>query len=167
MNDSKVELKDGFTWREKLLMRAGAAGMIGIGAVGSYLHDPRVALGYVLFVAIAGAGVMYDFLCVYCPYPFRYSDCLFFPYPLVAAVKTRRTTAIPQSRKVLAAIAFGGIVILPQYALWGQWILFAVFWGLAAILGVTIPLRFCRRCRHGHCPVNLVPGGSESGEDAS
>ena len=156
MNREQVELKDGFTWYEKLFMRGGLAAVVGIGVLAIYRSDPLVATGYLLFVALGGLVVMYDSLCVYCPYPFKHSDCLFFPYQLVASVTTLRTTSIPWFRKALSALVFMGIVAIPQYWLWGQWSLFGAFWALIVVGGIVVPLRFCRRCRHRRCPMNLV-----------
>jgi hypothetical protein len=152
----QVELKDGFTWYEKLFMRVGLVAVVGIGAFAIYRGDPLFAIGYLLFVALGGLLVMYDSLCVYCPYPFKHSDCLFFPYQLVASVTTLRTTPIPWFRKALSALAFIGIVAIPQYWLWGQWSLFGAFWALTVVGGIAVPCHFCRRCRHRLCPMNLV-----------
>ena len=156
MTNREVKLKDGFSWIEKLLMRGGLAAVVGIGAFAIYRSNPWAAVGYLVFVGLGGLVVMYDSLCVYCPYPFKHSDCLFFPYQLVASVTTMRTTPIPWFRKALSALAFLGIVAIPQYWLWGQWDLFAAFWGLTVVGGIAVPLRFCRYCRHGRCPMNLV-----------
>ena len=160
MNESackkKVELKNGFTWYEKLLMRGGLAALVGIGAFAIHRSDSLAAAGYLVFVALAGLVVMYDSICVYCPYPFKYSDCLFFPYQLVASVTKLRTSPIPAFRKAAAAVAFLGIVAIPQYWLWTQWALFGVFWTLTVMGGITVPLLICRRCRHRRCPLNLA-----------
>jgi hypothetical protein len=156
MSEKEVQLKDGFSWIEKLVTRGGLAGVVGIGTFAIYRSDPRVAIGYLLFVACGGLVVMYDSLCVYCPYPYKHSDCLFFPYQLVASMTTLRTTPIPWFRKAISALAFLGIVAIPQYWLWGQWGLLAIFWTLAVVGGVAVPLHFCRHCRHRRCPMNLV-----------
>ncbi len=164
MPAEQIPLKDGFTWVEKFAMRAGAAAMVAVGAVAIYRGDPRAALAYLAFVAVGGLVVMYDSLCVYCPYPFKHSDCLFFPYPLVASVTTFRTGPIPWFRNALTALVFLGMVAIPQYWLWGQWGLFAAFWLLAVAGGLVIPQRFCRHCRHHRCPVNRVAPSQESRE---
>ena len=156
MSGKEVELKGGFAWYEKLAMRGGLAAVVGIGALAIYRNDPVMTTGYLLFVALGGLVVMYDSLCVYCPYPFKHSDCLFFPYQLVASVKKLRTTPIPWYRNALSAMAFLGIVAIPQYWLWGQWNLFGTFWVLVLAGGIAVPLHLCRRCRHRRCPVNLV-----------
>jgi hypothetical protein len=156
MSEKQAELKDGFSWLEKLLMRGGLAAVVGIGAFAIYNSSQWTAVGYLVFVAIGGLVVMYDSLCVYCPYPYKHSDCLFFPYQLVASVKTMRTTPISWFRKGLSALAFLGIVAIPQYWLWGQWGLFVAFWALTVLGSIAVPLHFCRHCRHGRCPMKLV-----------
>lgn len=156
MSEKGCDLKDGFSWIEKLLMRGGLAALVGIGAFAIYRSDPAMAAGYLVFVALGGLAVMYDSLCVYCPYPYQHSDCLFFPYQLVAWVTTMRTTPIPPFRKALSALVFLGIVGIPQYWLGGQGSLLAAFWAVAVMVGIAVPLRFCRHCRHGRCPMNLV-----------
>jgi hypothetical protein len=162
MSEKQVEFKDGFSWLEKLLMRGGLAAVIGIGAFAIYNSSPWTAAGYLVFVAIGGLVVMYDSLCVYCPYPYKHSDCLFFPYQLVASVTTMRTTPISWCRKALSALAFLGIVAIPQYWLWGQWGLFVALWALTVLGGIAVPLHFCRHCRHGRCPMNMVTLQTES-----
>ena len=156
MGERVVKLKDGFAWYEKLSMRGGLAMVVGIGAFAIFRSNPLVGTGYVLLVGLGGLVVMYDSLCVYCPYPFKHSDCLFFPYQLVASVTKLRTSPIPWFRNALSALAFGGIVAIPQYWLWGHWVLFGTFWLLVVAGGIAVPLHFCRRCRHGRCPMNLV-----------
>ena len=156
MSEKEVELKGGFAWYEKLAMRGGLAAVVGIGALAIYRNDAVIATGYLLFVAIGGLVVMYDSLCVYCPYPFKHSDCLFFPYQFVASVTKLRARPIPWFRNALSALAFLGIVAIPQYWLWGEWNLFGTFWALVLVGGIAVPLHFCRRCRHRRCPMNLV-----------
>ena len=156
MSEKGLDLKDGFSWLEKLFMRGGLAAVVGIGVFAIYGSDPRVAIGYLMFVAIGGLVVIYDSLCVYCPYPYKHSDCLFFPYQLVTSVTTMRTTPISWFRKGLSALAFLGIVAIPQLSVWGQWGLFGAFWALTVVGGIAVPLHFCRHCRHGRCPMNLV-----------
>lgn len=156
MSDREGELISGFTWYDKLAMRGGLAVVVGIGTFAIYGNNPVAAAAYLLFVALGGLVVMYYSLCVYCPYPYKHSDCLFFPYQLVASVTTMRPGSISLFKNALSGSAFFGIVAIPQYWLWGQWPQFAVFWVLVLVGGITIPRRFCRRCRHGRCPMRLV-----------
>jgi len=154
-------LKDRFAWYEKLVARACIGGIVVAGALAMYQENKAIALAYLAFVAVAGAIVIYDALCVYCPYPFQYSDCLFYPYQLVARFAPMRGGRISWVRKAVAAVAFGGIFAFPQYWLWGNWSLFALFWALTLPLAVLIPLYLCRRCRHGRCPMNRAAIGKE------
>jgi hypothetical protein len=145
-------MKDGFAWYEKVLTRAGFAALVCIGAATIFLHNQFAAAGYLLFVTIGGLLVMYDSLCVYCPYPYKYGDCLFFPHQLVSQLTQMRTGELPWPRHLLTALVFAGLVLIPQYWLWGHWLLFAVFWSLVVAAGLVFSLHFCRRCRHNRCP---------------
>lgn len=149
-------LKDGFTWYEKLLTRGLLAGMIGVGAVGVWVASPGAAIGYLAFAAVGGLLVVYGLLCVYCPYPYQHADCLFFPYPLVSRVAPQRAGAIGPVRKLLLVAVSAGLVLVPQYWLWGNWPLLAAFWLLAAALATVFPSYYCRRCRHVRCPLNAA-----------
>jgi hypothetical protein len=147
-------LKDRFTWYEKLIARACIGGAVLAAAVAIYRDSAAIALGYLALVAFGAALVIYDFLCVYCPYPFAYADCLFYPHQLVSAIASLRGGPIHWLRKAGAATVFAAIFAVPQYWLWGNWSLLAAFWGLTLPLAVLIPLYLCRRCRHERCPMN-------------
>jgi len=159
MGDAECHaLKDGFTWYEKLIVRSAFGAICCIGAVAIYLQSGLAAAGYLLFVAAGALLVVYDCLCVYCPYPFERSDCLFFPHQFLSSITEMRRGKISWLRKLLLVVVFGGVVAIPQYALWGNWSLFAAFWALAVPVGVVMPLHFCPRCRHLRCPANLAGG---------
>jgi len=151
-------LKDGFAWYEKLLLRTALAGLVTIGAVGIYLESSAAAIGYLLLVLIGGLLVIYDFLCVSCPYPYEYPDCLFFPPELLTSVLKRRRGKIHWVRKALLLVTAAGLVLIPQYWLWDRWGLVAAFWILAAPIGLVFPLYYCGRCRHKGCPLNRGVG---------
>jgi len=150
-------LMDGFAWYQKLIMRAGLGAIVALGTAGIYLENRTAAAAYLFFGAVGALLVVYDLVCVYCPYPFQHSDCLFFPYQLLARVTGLRAGAIPLWRKGLAALVFGGLIAVPQYWLWGHWGLMAGFWAVAAVLGPFMAMGFCRRCRHYRCPLNMAP----------
>jgi hypothetical protein len=159
--------KDRFAWYEKLAVRAVLAGMVGVGAVGIAVESPIAAAGYLLFAGVGGVLVIYDFLCVYCPYPFQHSTCLFFPRELLTLVVKQRPGGIPWVRKVLFLLTAGGLVLVPQYWLWGNWAVMAGFWVLAALLGLAFPAYYCRRCRHAGCVLcRRAPASAETGESA-
>mgnify|MGYP005838788285 CR=1 FL=1 len=147
-------LKTRFAWYEKLIARACLAGVILVAGAAIYRQSAAIALGYLVFVGLGALVVVYDALCVYCPYPFHYSDCLFCPHQLVARFARLREGRIPWARQAASALVFGGIFAMPQYWLWGNWGLYATFWGLTVALALLVPLGLCRRCRHGRCPLN-------------
>jgi hypothetical protein len=156
--DSPSPPKDRFFWHEKLIARACLAGAILTAGVAIYRENKSIAIGYVVFVALGALVVVYDSLCVYCPYPFKYSDCLFYPYQLVARLATMREGSIPRARHAVTVLVFGGMFAIPQYWLWGNWLLLAIFWGLTLPLALLMPLYLCRRCRHKGCLSNRSVG---------
>jgi len=151
-------LKDQFSWYEKLAARACLAGVILAAATGIYQENKTAAVGYVVFVAIGALLVVYDSLCVYCPYPFQYSDCLFYPYQIVARLAKLRSGKIHWARQAVTVLVFGGMFAIPQFWLWGHWVLFAVFWGLTLLLAILMPLYLCGRCRNRRCLANRATG---------
>jgi hypothetical protein len=151
-------LKDHFSWYEKLIARACLAGVVLTAGAGIYRENRTVAIGYAVFVALGALLVVYDSLCVYCPYPFRYSDCLFYPYQLVERFAKLRAGKIHWARQSITILVFGGMFATPQYWLWGNWGLLATFWGLTLPLALLLPLRLCRRCRNGRCLGNRAVG---------
>ncbi len=146
--------KDSFSWHEKLIARACLAGAILTAAAGMYRQNKSIAIGYAALLAIGSALVIFDSLCVYCPYPFAHSDCLFYPYQLVARFARMREGKIYWARQAVTVLVFSGVFAIPQYWLWGNWVLFAVFWGLTLPLALLLPLHLCRRCRHKRCLAN-------------
>jgi hypothetical protein len=152
------QLKDHFSWHEKLTARASLAGVVLTAGVGIYQENKGAAVGYVTFVALGALLVVYDSLCVYCPYPFRYSDCLFYPYQLVARFARLRDGRIHWARQAVTTLVFGGMFAIPQYWLWGNWSLFAVFWGLTLPLALLLPLYLCGHCRNERCLANRAVG---------
>ena len=162
MCKNDVQLKYSFAWYEKLSMRIGMAVAVGIGTFAIYQSDPVQAAGYLSFVVFGVFVVMYDSLCMYCPHPAEHEDCLLFPHQFVASGAKLHSQPIPRSKKVFSALAFLGIVAIPQYWLWGQWSLLALFWLLTVSGGVFIYSHFCRRCRRPYCAVKLVPPKSDS-----
>lgn len=150
--------KESFAWYDKLLARGGLAALLCIGTIGIYRESLVATAGYLLFALVGGLLLVYDFLCVYCPYPYEYSDCLFFPHHFLTGVVGRRTGRIHWSRKTLFLATVAGVVLIPQYWLWGSWGLLAGFWTLAATIGLAFSLHYCGRCRHGRCALHQAVG---------
>jgi hypothetical protein len=151
-------LKDRFAWYEKLLVRVALAALVGVALTGIYVESRVAALAYAVFAAVGGLLVVYDFLCVYCPYPYEYADCLFFPRQLLTLVVKRRSGRISRIRKALLLLVAAGLAIVPQYWLWRNWEFLAAFWILALLVGLSFGLHYCPRCRHGECVLNRAPG---------
>lgn len=154
VSETCPSLKQRFAWHEKLVARACLGVVLCAGALAMYRENPAVSLGYLLFVGLGGLLVVYDFLCVYCPYPFEHSDCLFYPYPLVARFARLRGGEISGLRRIGTAVVFAGMFAAPQYWLSGRWDLFSAFWAATLLLAVLVPVYLCRRCLHRRCPMN-------------
>lgn len=149
--------KEHFAWYEKLIARTCLAGILLAAVMSIYPASPGVAIGYVVFVALGGLVVVYDALCVYCPYPFTYADCLFYPSWLAARFARLRAGPIPWTRKAASALVFAVIFAVPQYWLWGNWTAWAIFWGSTVLLAILVPMHLCARCCHYRCPLNRTP----------
>ena len=152
--ENAPQLKEHFAWHEKLIARACLAGIVLCAVLSIYPASPGVAVGYAVFVVLGGLVVVYDALCVYCPYPFTHADCLFYPYWLVGRWARLRAGPIPWPRKAASAFLFVGMFAVPQYWLWSNGLLAAIFWGATAVLAVLVPMHLCTRCCHSRCPLN-------------
>ena len=148
------ELKDGFTLKEKALARIGFYGMISVGALAIYSRSPVWGILYLCFALVGNLFVVYSFLCAYCPYPFKYSDCLFFPYQVVSRVVSERKGQITPGKRRGFVLVMAGLVLIPQYWLFSSPGLLVLFWILALPLLMVFPLYYCRRCRHEKCGFN-------------
>lgn len=148
------ELKDGFTLAEKTLARIGFYGLISVGAYAIYSRNPVWCILYLCFALVGNLFVVYSFLCAYCPYPFKYSDCLFFPYQAVSNVVSEREGQITPRKRLGFVLVMAGLVLIPQYWLLSSHILLVLFWILALPLLLAFPFYYCRRCRHERCGFN-------------
>ena len=149
-----LPLKNHFSWYEKLIVRTCLAGVVLAAGIAVYRENKGVAIGCAAFVALGALLVVYDSLCVYCPYPFKYSDCLFYPYQFVAHVAKLHEGRIHWARQAVTVLVFGGMFAIPQYWLWGKWVLFTVFWGSTLPLAMLLPLYLCGHCRNGRSLAN-------------
>jgi hypothetical protein len=65
-----------------------------------------------------------------------------------------RKGRIHWARQAVTVLVFGGMFAIPQYWLWGNWRLLAIFWGLTLPLALLLPLHLCGHCRNGRCLAN-------------
>ena len=153
-NPSTCGLIDRFSWKQKLLMRTGWFGFMAVGAWGIYLQDPLWALLYVSAGVAGFALVVLPCLCTHCPYPSRFSTCLFLPAGLVQRFYPYRGPQMTPAGKLAVAAVMVGMVAFPQLWLISHPGLLVLFWLLALPVIAAFPLHYCRRCRHTGCPMN-------------
>ena len=151
-----VNLADRFSLVEKILMRIGFYGVLIIGAYGIYLESITVGLIYTAFV-IFGLSVLLSYcLCSHCPYPYKYSDCLFVPARLVKKSYKFRSGPMSILDKIGFIVMMVGVVVIPQYWLLENYAILIIFWVFCLPTFAGFVFYECRRCRHFGCPFNLV-----------
>ena len=146
--------KDGFTRLEKVFMRTGFYGFVFVGTTAMALQHPALGVVYLVSSVAGLLWVIYGLLCRYCPYPFHYSDCLFFPYQWLTAIKrppTRRMGRLHQYGFILVMTL---LLLIPQPWLLGAPTLMWAFWLLAGPTLAALPFYYCRRCMHRQCKLN-------------
>lgn len=158
---NNVNLAERFSLFEKILMRMGFYGFIIIGAYGIYSESVPWGLLYTVFV-IFGLSVLLSYcLCAHCPYPYKYSDCLFMPLALINKYKFR-SRPMSTLDKIGFIVMMVGVVVIPQYWLLKNSTILIIFWIFYLPTFAGFLFYECRRCRHFDCPFNLAR--KESGE---
>jgi hypothetical protein len=127
-----------------------------VGTWGIYLKSPLWSLFYLLYSIGGFTLVILPGLCAHCPYPYRFSTCLFFPLGLLKRYYPYKGPRMSRAEKIFVAVVMAGIFIFPQFWLLRQPGTLAVFWLLALPVLIVFPLYYCRRCRHVGCPMNRV-----------
>ncbi len=152
--ENECTVKDHFELHEKLLMRGGFGIIILLAFLAILRHEPSAAFVYLAAAMIGGLLVVYRFLCVYCPYPYHFSDCLFIPYQAIKGVAKKREgecDAIDKAGTLLVTLI---IVVFPQYWLFMHPWMAITFWVVALAFLLVFPLYYCKRCRHRQCMAN-------------
>ncbi len=151
-----VNLVDRFTLLQKTLMRLGFYGFMIIGAYGIYLESTLWALIYVGYVILGMELGLSFFLCSHCPYPYKYSDCLFAPFWVFTKQFRFRPARMSIVDNIFFILAMAGFIVIPQYWLFKNVTVLILFWIFCLPTIASFPLFWCRRCRHIHCCLNLV-----------
>jgi hypothetical protein len=151
-----VSLADRFSLVEKILMRIGFSGVLIIGACGIYLENITLGIIYTAFI-IFGQSVLLSYcLCSHCPYPNKYSDCLFVPARLIKKSYKFRSGPMSILEKIGFIIMIVGVVVIPQYWLLKNYVILAIFWVFCLPTYAGLVFYECKRCRHFVCPFNRV-----------
>jgi len=151
-----VNLVQGFTLVQKILMRLGFFGFMIIGAYGVYLESMLWGLIYSGFVIFGIEFGLSYFLCSHCPYPYKYSDCLFAPFWVFTKQYKFRSAPMSILDKAVFILAMAGFIVIPQYWLFKNYTILILFWIFCLPTIASLPLFWCRRCRHFDCPFNSV-----------
>ena len=154
MQDNKLFEK--FSLKDKILMGAGFYGVMIIAIYAIYLQSLTWALIYI-GVVIFGIVVLFGYcLCSHCPYPHHHSDCLFPPFGQlfhkIYGFKAQPLTIIDKIG--VWVIMVGITIIMPQYWLFKDYTLLAIFWIVCIPTFAGFLLYTCRRCRFYACPLN-------------
>jgi hypothetical protein len=151
-----VNLVESFTLLQKILMRLGFYGFMAIGVIGIYLESTVWALIYLGFV-IFGIGFGLSFsLCSHCPYPYKYSDCLFAPFWVFTKQYKYRPAPMSILDKSFFILSMAGFIVIPQYWLLKNYTILILFWIFCLPTIISFPFFWCKRCQHIHCCFNLV-----------
>lgn len=147
---------DRFSLQERVLMRTAWAVFTALGAWGIYRHAPLWSLLYLIYVLAGFALVVLPGLCAHCPYPSKFSTCLFLPPGLVQRFYPYRGPTMSPFEKIAVSVTMAGMVLIPQIWLVREPVILVIFWLSAIPVIAAFPLYYCRRCRHQGCPMNRV-----------
>lgn len=150
-SDHDYKMRDGFTLAEKAIARLLLLALVFVGALGVYLTSPVAAVAYLAISGVAGLLLVYAILCVRCPYPYHYNDCLFFPYRLLTVFRNRQPLGSRRGVNIGTTLVVAILALAPQYWLIQRPAFLAAFWAIAVALGSVFIFRFCRGCRNGAC----------------
>ena len=151
-----VHLVERFTLLHKIIMRLGFYGFMIIGAYGIYVESILWALIYSCF-GILGLNFGFSyFLCSHCPYPYKYSDCLFLPFWIFTKQYKFRSAPMSVLDKTVFIFSMVGFILIPQYWLVKNYTILILFWIFCLPTIASLRLFWCRRCKNFHCCFNLV-----------
>lgn len=152
----KGKFLDGFSPRFSMLMHICIVLFPLFGIAGIAVENWKAGIAYFVFIIFTYRVLLIGMFCSYCPYPFKYNTCIFFPVSVFKNVKPK-TGKAPFIYKFGHLIAFGGMFLIPQY-----WIIKNVYlsiglWTTGLAIAVGILVHVCGRCRYQQCPFNRVP----------
>jgi hypothetical protein len=163
---AECSLAEGFSIWEKAYAQVSFFTMAIAGTVGIMVADWPWALPYVAICWFGVPGiVMRHLVCPRCPHLFEFGDCLQAPPSLTRLlVKTRKTSPLSSSEKLMFCTIFVLIPTYPVYWLVSNTTLLVAFAISAAMWYSGQFLYFCKRCRVYDCPFNRVPSTHPAGE---
>jgi len=151
-----IKLHDGFTLAEKILLPGSWYIYVFIGAYAMFMESIPWGLIFLAFCTLGFfVGILYT-LCAHCPYPYEYSDCLFFPHKFIKKLFRHRPGPLAILDKIGLCVSLAGAVIFPQYWLFKNPVLLILFWVFCIPAWASLPLYLCKRCRNFECPINMA-----------
>lgn len=156
MSEHNCHLTEGFTLREKILVRISFAGLWLTGFIAIWPESIYWALGFMILVLYGVLGLMARYwVCPRCPHLHKYNDCLQMPPALMKRfVKKPTSTPMNKREKFLTVALFVLIPLFPQYWLIQKPLHFAVFWVFCGAWYLVLLMYFCKHCRVSSCPFN-------------
>jgi hypothetical protein len=155
----KERFKDSFSAVERLFMQISFYLFIIFGIVGIAIENWIAGLIYLVFVIFSLQVLLLRMFCCYCPYPYQYSTCLFFPLTVFRKIDQKKENMLLINR-LAPVIAFGGMYLIPQYWIIKNLFFFIGFWIFGVIVGLALIIHFCGSCRHVQCPLNRAAKGT-------
>ena len=155
-NNNTSALINHFSLSEKIIMRTAFYGILIIGWYTIYIQHLVWSLFYTLFSLIGLFLLSQQFFCAYCPYPYQYTTCLFFPIQVFKLRHTQRQGRMNSLDKTGAVIIMVGLIMIPQFWLIKHLILFILFWFFCLFILFRTSLYYCKRCRYVKCPLSRI-----------
>jgi hypothetical protein len=142
-----------FPWYHKLLMRICLYGFMLTGEYAVLRLSFFWGLMYIAFLVLAGLIILYCF-CGHCPYPREHHTCLMLPWQVVTPFSHAPARKMNRAEITAFIVVLAGVIAFPQYWLWQQPRLLALYLILFLPACIAFPLYYCRRCLHHDCPFN-------------
>ena len=152
-NGNEGRFKDSFSTMEKTFMQISFYVFIIFGIAGIFIENWIVGIIYIIFILFSLQVLLLRMFCCYCPYPYRYSTCLFIPLRIFKRIEPKKGN-MSFINRLSPLIAFGGMYLIPQYWIVKNLFFFIGFWIFGFIVGLGLMIHFCGSCRHVQCPLN-------------
>ncbi len=149
-----IKLHDKFSLIEKALLPTGWYIFVFIGFYAILSESIKWGIAYLLFCNVGFFFGTLSTLCARCPYPYEYSDCLFFPHRFIKKLFRYRPEPMTRFDKIVLSTSLLGMVIFPQYWQVKNITLLILFWVFCIPAWASLFFYLCKRCRNYACPIN-------------
>jgi hypothetical protein len=145
---------DGFSMGQKIALRLLLVSFLAVAVFAVFKQSAIWGWIYLGFATVGQFVLILPTLCGHCPYPHRHNDCLLVPASVMKTVVPYRGLRIPSAEKGALYVAVAGLVLIPQYWLFQEPLLFILFLALILPFFGFFQFYMCRHCRHTGCPAN-------------